>query len=478
LIPSSDARPDTLRPFLLLSFVAALVLFPTLHQGGLAGYDDAHYAHSAKEIVRSGDWLNIRYNGELDVNIPPLLMWAEALSMKAFGVSDFAAKFPAALAGFGTIVAVYFLAKELTSRKWLPHLAMIVLAATPYFMKFATHGMTDVPFAFFFTLSLLLFAVGLRRPWVMAFSGIPLGLGLLTRSVVGFLPLGVEALTLVAVARYRRSPRLLAGFGVAVLLAALVASVWYVPMMRLYGRGFWQLHLGFVSSKVSAADHPREGVLAYPLWLLKSYWPWLPFLVAGLAKQARAAVRDQDAGARLLLIWVLAVLVPFSLIDTKLMRYIMAAFPAFAILAAFPVDDWIPERFKARSVWGVAIAGCLAAIAAIVVPQAPERAVDMRTLAPLAERHTPAGRRILLYTPGETRWDYQNQLLWYQDRYVTMLDTKEGIAAEVASAGGATIVLAKTDAASLSLSGRSLAVLAESDRFVCAEIAAASRPAE
>ncbi len=138
--------------FLLLTLLSFLILFVPLRRGDLSGYDDAVYAHQAKEMVRTGDWWNVRFNGDLSFDFPPMFIWMEALSLATFGLSDFAAKVPAAATGFGTIVLVYYLARELTDDLWVSRLAMFVLVSTQFFMRYATHAMTDVPFAFFCTL--------------------------------------------------------------------------------------------------------------------------------------------------------------------------------------------------------------------------------------------------------------------------------------------------------------------------------------
>ena len=126
--------------FLLLALFSFLILFVPLRRGDLSGYDDAFYAHQAKVMVQTGDWWNIRFNGELSFEKPPLFLWLEALSLSVFGVSDFAAKIPAAISGFGTIVLVYFLARELTHDLWVSRLAMVVLLSTQFFMRYATHA--------------------------------------------------------------------------------------------------------------------------------------------------------------------------------------------------------------------------------------------------------------------------------------------------------------------------------------------------
>src|SRR6185503_3212154 len=93
------------------------------------------------------------------------------------------------LMGFATILLTYLVAFELTADAWLASLAMIVLMSTQYFVKYSMHAMTDVPCAFFFLLSVYAYLKGLRHPPYFILCGAAVGLTILTRSVVGLLPL-------------------------------------------------------------------------------------------------------------------------------------------------------------------------------------------------------------------------------------------------------------------------------------------------
>src|SRR6266516_4019281 len=178
------AIPLRNRHFFLQALFAFLIVFMNLGQGDLSGYDDAFHAEQARQILRSGDWWTIEHNGYYNPGFPPLFYWLDALSMKLWGVNDFAAKFPSAMLGWGTILAVYFVAWELTGQVWVSLLVMLTLMSTQYFMKYATHAMTDVPFAFFVTLALLLYLKGFRKPAFFLWTGVAVGLAMLTRPVV------------------------------------------------------------------------------------------------------------------------------------------------------------------------------------------------------------------------------------------------------------------------------------------------------
>jgi 4-amino-4-deoxy-L-arabinose transferase-like glycosyltransferase len=436
------ARGLTVR-FLILAAIAALLLFPALRSSGLAGFDDAFFAHEAKEMLRTGDWWNVRLNGEVIYEIPAMLVWMQASSFRLFGISDAAAKLPTIVFGFGTILLMYFLTQEFYGNSWLALFAMLVLESTQFFLKNATHAMTDVPFTFFFTLTLLFYAKGLKRDWYLAVLGLPLGLALLTRSVVAFLALGIIAAHLVLTKRYRLlySRWLVCG----VVLALGVASIWYVSQYRQHGTEYFVSHFQFLHGKaqVKPGTKIRTTVFAYPLALLKYYWPWLPFLVAGLVMIVRAAIKQRDQIALLLIVWVLLVVGPFSLAQTRYPRYILAAFPAFSVLSALALDRWLPV--KRRSVFfNVACGvGCVAICLSFLFPP-KARSEDIRKLAPIAEANSSPNQRVLMYVfedgGGE---DYLYEFLWYSNRYAQLEPTLDDLTRAIRRSDPATVIIDK-----------------------------------
>src|SRR4030095_11347088 len=254
------------------------------------------------------------------------------------------------------------------------------MSGTQIFIKYAMHSMTDAPFTFFFTLALYLYLKGLKKPGHFPFSGAASAASILTRSVLGLIPLGIIFLHLILTGRGTliRSKYFIG----AVVLSIALPAVWYSSQYRLYGRRFLNEHFSFVGSKIlgqgavvrddllqsevilcrkiggedftvtTPADTPARsgqgrrfsqfilGFVEYPKLLLRHYWPWLPLTLIGLVGQARVFIRSRDSGAALLLIWVTCVLIPFGISEAKALRYIMPVFPAFAILAAAPLSRW------------------------------------------------------------------------------------------------------------------------------------------
>jgi 4-amino-4-deoxy-L-arabinose transferase-like glycosyltransferase len=456
------------RRFLIVALIAALLLLPAIHRRGLAGYDDAYWAHEAKEMVRTGDWWSVRFNGSFTMDHPPLFPWLEACSFKLFGIHDWTAKLPSAISGLATILLVYFLAKELSGDSWLALLSMLVLASTQFFLKNATHAMTDVTFTFFFTLTIYFYLVGLRKNVYLTLMGIPLAAAVLTRSVVGLMALGIVLGHLIFTRRYKtlRSPWLASG----VVLGAALSGGWYWSQYRLHGAELFLSHFRFVNSLAQTNWGASTGlpVSNYLLALLKYYWPWLPFLVAGGWKEAKEAIQGGDSNAKLLLIWMLVVIVPFSFAQTKMPRYMMPVLPAFSIVVATFLYAIVPVS-RRRTYFNVACAvGCVAICVSLLLPPKP-RAEDIIKLAPIAEANSSVDQRIFFYTYENGRADYMWQFLWYGDRYTVLADNLNDLAARLNASAATVVIIDKPSYQKIlpSIASRSPRIVGESENLLC-----------
>lgn len=454
----------------VLAILSAIILFANLHRGDLSGYDDAVYAHEAKIVLQTGDWFTLRLNGYPDFDKPPLFVWLVALSFKVLGVSDYAAKFPAALFGYATILLVYFLSKHLSLDRWIPVLSMLVLMSTQYFLKYSMHAMTGVPFTFFFTLAIYFYIRSQRDPRYLLMCGSAVGLATMTVSPMGLFPLGIIGLHLVFTKRFNLLfSRYWAG---CLLLSFMLPMIWYVKEYQLYGNEFLVQHFAnLLNHAIPAQAKTYAETLAwhleYPILLLKHYWPWLPFMVFGLIGSMKKALTEKAETAALLCLWVLSVVILFSLADSKVLRYILPAFPAFSILAAMTLNSLVARHRKAFFKWSYAILSMVVLIAT-VFPNYRVRAGDMRALAPVVKTTAAHQQRILLYTFGQYQWDYRNKLLWYGDRLCRHLLTIEAVSSLLECDPYNIAIINREALAELTdrLNGR-VQIIGESKRFVC-----------
>jgi 4-amino-4-deoxy-L-arabinose transferase-like glycosyltransferase len=472
---SLDERlPLRNRHFFILAVLALMILFINLHVGDLSGYDDAYHAEEGRAMLYSGDYWTVRHNGIHNPEFPPLFYWIEALSMKALGANDYAAKFPVALFGAGTIIVTYGIAYELTGQVWLALISMVVMMTTQYFMKYATHAMTDVPYTFFFVLSILLYLKAFRQRRFFILSGLAVGLALLTRPYVGGVLLAVFLTHLLWSQRkdLLKSMEIRIGF----VLALLLPGIWYAIQYHLHGTMGISGPAALISVQMASGKAPDfikilKGSLKYITQLLKLYWPWLPFMIVGLAAQFRKAFRERDLAATLLLVWIAWIFIPFSVSSAKQLRYIMAIFPAFGILAAMPICRWIPAQRRRVCFYGFYVLGLAGVVYMHFFPGNLMRATDMRKLAPIVAARCSPDQRVILYTDGWRQWNYQSQLIWYSNRNTEFHTTFKSVINRINDYANVQVVVMDKDSFRefdpMANSRLKLNILGESERFVC-----------
>lgn len=416
---------------IFIAFWAAVILFSGIRVGDLSGYDDAAYAHEAKVMLESGDWWTLSLNGNPDFDKPPLFIWLIALSFKLFGMSDFSAKIPGVMLGWGTILITYFLVKELFSqedeeeRNWLPVLSMLALATTQYFLKYSSHAMTDVPFTFFFTAAIYFYVLGLRNKTFFLLSGISIGLGLLMRSPMGIFPLAIIFCHLIMSKQYKLflSPHLIG----SVILALALPATWYLTEYRLFGDFFINRHFNNVLAHSVETTNRTQGqqflwYFEYFFKLGKLYLPWFPLMLFGLFL---SVIRLREGKSRdiqfLLIIWLLIVLIPFSLAESKVLRYILPVFPVLSIYSSYAILKILSAKNLPSFSQIIFILLLVAGSFIITFPKYQERAADMRIIAQLTDPATKFDEKVVLYTFGELHWNYQTQLIWYGNRNCLLL---------------------------------------------------------
>jgi 4-amino-4-deoxy-L-arabinose transferase-like glycosyltransferase len=392
--------------FWFLALAAVFLLVAPIRLGDLAGYDDAVYAHIAKRIVQSGDWLHLESNGFPALEHPPGFVWMQAALFSLFGFSDFLAKLPSALCGVGTVVLVYWLGRRLFDEQ-RALVAMLVMLATPYFIKYTAHGMTDVPFTFLFLAAVCAWVKAADDARWYAAVAILTAFALLTRGVVGF----AVPLTLALDGWFRPRP---ARAFVAIAASLVPIMLWYWNQQAAFGDFFWEVQSNFLRDKLAGTSSGAgryTGAIEYAWMLAQSYWPWLPFLVMGLS------TRWKTAG--ILTIWCAVMFAACSLSGSRVLRYLLPAYPTFSLFAALGLGRWpLPMQWLAPAALLIA-----AGIAAF--PPMSLHAAEVRPIAAAVQEALPEKQRFAFYDQAQARFDETAQLQWYGERTMWILTTPQ-----------------------------------------------------
>lgn len=321
------------RGLVLVAVLAALLFLWRLGAGTLWDQDEAKYAHIAREVARRGELYTLYANGAPWFVHPPLVMWLQAATGALLGFSEWTARIWSALAGVAAVVTTAHLGAHLYGPP-AGVAAGVVLATTLEVFALARLGLLDMPLLAWLLLAL---AAGVRATegprrarrrayrWMFFFAG----LATLTKGPVGvLLPVMVLGLWWVVRGEWRERWREVPPD--ALLLYGLVGSSWYAVETVRHGTAFLQSAVGYylITRFVGVVENQPGPWYYYVPVLLIGAFPWSAFLLPALRW---LWVNRREAAAALLLVWIAAPLLFFSLAGTKLPNYILPVFPALAI---------------------------------------------------------------------------------------------------------------------------------------------------
>ena len=325
---------------LFAAVVVYLTLFYNLGRMAFIGADEPRYARVAEEMTLSGDYVTPTLNHRPWLEKPPLLYWLEALSFRAFGVSEWSARLPVALCAGGAILCAGFFVSRISSPA-ASFAAVLVLATSPLFFVYGRAASTDMPLVAALTGALIFgyeSAQTRSSSWALA-SGACLGLAAVAKGPVALILFGATFLAyFIVTQRFGWS----LGSVAAGLAAFLLVSVpWYWEVSQANGYNFvatfWLNH--HLARFFTAIHHHAEPVWYYLPVLLVGFFPWIFFLGTAVSRMWQNRSDWTEYGSEIFLwIWVLVPVVFFSASQSKLAGYILPAIPALAMLVGIELE--------------------------------------------------------------------------------------------------------------------------------------------
>ncbi len=379
------------------------------------------------------------------VHVPPLYWWTAALCVKAFGWNELALRLPSLIAAALTCAIVFaWTSATIGRRAGLWSAAALLLCH--FFLDAARQPRMDSMLALFVTAAAASLEraiavrplargrdqrsrahqwseakpadesascvrnkdsatcvprIDARATWYFAAAAAAIGLGALTKGILGIaLPGLVMVLFLLVRGRFGELFRFDAVATFAVGLA--IGMGWFIAAYDLGGRAFldWQVRMNLWSRFIPAGAG-GAGYCAHPFWyfapqILSGFLPWSLYLpVFALTAWPRAERRLPEAIVYTLC-WFAALFIFFSSAQGKCLIYILPAFPPLAILAGWAIAEaqtglaarkWIGPLFSAGS--------AIIAIGAAVMVTAVVAVIGYGLPAKMPLRLHPTDRRFL-----------------------------------------------------------------------------------
>jgi 4-amino-4-deoxy-L-arabinose transferase-like glycosyltransferase len=426
-----------LRPILVL-LLAALALF-TARIGDLSlpSLEDAFYAREAVEMARSSRVYTVTWNGLPTHQHPPLHLWLVARTFAALGERDFAARLPTVVMALGLLVLTWRIG-VLTLGPAAAIVGTACLLATPIFVDNARRLMMEVPLTFWISATVWVYLEGRRQPRWHLLLAVPLGAAILTKSVLGLMPL-LALLGAAASAEWRaplRRPWVWIGLGLGLALGAS----WLVHQWWTQGPDAVTSHLLSHVVRRTTRSFGLRALRAYPMILLKFYQPIiLPALVGLWLVLRRPGELRSRAGV--LAAWILLPLVLYSLSSFRTPRFIFPILPPLALCAGHALVAIVPR--VAALLASVLVPAAAVTVALVfwwkpsLLTRDPNAAFKEHAAA--IQALAPAGESVPYL--GNHYWASANPLLYSTERPLASSSRSAGEAIEAARRHGGGLLL-------------------------------------
>jgi len=400
---------------LVIVILGILLLIPFAGKVHLFDWDEIIFAESAREMLISGDYLTVTINYEPFYEKPPMFIWFQVLSMKLFGINEFAARFPNAICGILTLLTLFFAGKKIKDQNFGKFWALSFGTAILPFFYFRT-GIIDPWFNLFIFLGILFFIFYLlkdqytRRVFNLTLSAIFLGLAVLTKGPVAILIVGLSFLTYLVIVR----GKITTSFYHVLLFVSvflLVGGSWFVVAIL---KGNFEVVKDFIHYQAGLFSDDFAGHSGFPgfhiVILLFGVFPASVFLFAGITRKKEDSQPVQTFRIWMYILLIL-ILVLFSIVETKLVHYSSMAYYPISFLAGWALYQWSGRRIEFRK-WQLILLGMIGFIFLLITTLIPWIMTDpQRFISSFPALITPYVEGVLMSEVNWTVLDYLPALL-------------------------------------------------------------------
>lgn len=336
----------------------------------LFDWDEINFAEISREMLVRNNFLEPHINFISFTEKPPLYFWLQALSMKLFGINEFAARFPNALLGAIVLPVLFRIGTTIRNARLGMFWALAYFGSVLPALYFKS-GIIDPIFNFFIFLSICYIIKAAAQKQEKGYflrlvlAGIFTGIAILTKGPVALLIVG---LTLVTFFIIKKFTWFISFFGLVVygLSALFVTSIWLIINYFQTGNKFiieftirqWQL--------LTTADAGHGGFFLYHFVVLFfGCFPAIVFTIFSFFNKEKEPGRAKEYKMWMsVLFWV--VLILFTLVNTKIVHYSSLCYYPLSFLAALSIDNILSKKWRYKTWMTVVI--CISSLPFILAP--------------------------------------------------------------------------------------------------------------
>lgn len=376
------ATANHLRAVVFLLLFGLAIFLPGFFNIPAIDRDEARFAQATKQMVETGDFVDIRFQDDVRYKKPVGIYWMQSAAVETlatFGLPRaqlriWVYRIPSLIGAIGAVLLTYWAALAFVTRRGAA-LAGLMMGSCVLLGAEARLAKTDA-----MLLLTVVAAMGamarvylawqrgedaVHPSWATpAIFWTALACGILIKGPLILMFVGLTILTLAILDRsaawlWRMRPV----WGLIWMLVLVLP--WFVAIFWRAGDAFFTDSIGGdMLSKLAAQESHGAPPGTYLLLFWVTFWPGAA--LAGMAAPAVWRAR-REPGAQYLLAWLIPSWIVFELVLTKLPHYVLPLYPAIAILTVGALERRVLSRswLVRGAAWWFAIPA-LAAVLAIV----------------------------------------------------------------------------------------------------------------
>lgn len=315
-------RLGYLQSISLIGVVSLLVFASFNGQSHLFDWDEINFAEAAREMIVTGNYSVVQINFEPFWEKPPLFFWLQVICMKVFGINEFAARFPNAMAGVLTSITLFTIGRRHYGKAfgWLWTFAYCTSLLPILYFK---SGIIDPWFNLFIFFGVYstwrsIYGDSKQAVWAL-YAGSSIGLGVMTKGPVALLILLMVYGVFFIWKRFK-VPLTIRQILFFILTLIVVGGLWFF-IEWISGRGYIiQDFINYQIRLLQTQDAGHGGPFYYHfVVLLIGCFPMSIFALGGFANSDKSGKLLELH--RIMFLLLVLVLLLFSAVSTKIIHY-------------------------------------------------------------------------------------------------------------------------------------------------------------
>jgi 4-amino-4-deoxy-L-arabinose transferase-like glycosyltransferase len=357
----------------LIVIIAILLYIPFLGHVNLFDWDEINFAEAAREMIVTKNYLTVQIDFQPFWEKPPLFIWMQVLSMKAFGINEFAARFPDAVCGVITLLVLFHIGRKLRNNYFGFTWALVYTCSILPFFYFKS-GIIDPWFNLFVFLGIyycsqyILEIVPQKKTIFISLSGLFIGLAVLTKGPVALLVFGLTFSIFFFIKMFRVKMQF-KHIALFILITLAVGGFWFILQILNGNSETVKAFILYQIRLFSTKDAGHGGFLLYHfVVLLVGVFPASIFALLSFQSEKKYDREPVHEFKNWMMILFWTVLILFTIVKTKIVHYSsLCYFPltflgAYAIFKFHEFNRKIPTWMKMMLVffaifWGLVIVG-------------------------------------------------------------------------------------------------------------------------